>query len=247
MTVATWSRRLTDLLHLVDPPVALARLTAPPPGARILTSAPSGCTIWRMGEGETLYAPVAAHLTCPLGAHVLGMPLDTTAGAELGRTIESMLAVGYLRAGEPQSLPTMPAQADGGVLYGPLATFPVPPELVIAWVDARGAMLMAEATDALRWDEARGARPAGLPVTGRPGCAALPIAYHERRPALSFGCTGMRTFTSISDGSLLAVLPGVDLDGWLDALTSSSAAQSAMAARYAVVVSSTAREAVQVR
>lgn len=247
MTVAAWSRRLVDLLHLVDPPVALARLTAPPAGARILTSAPSSCSIWRTGERETLYAPVTAHLSCPLGAHVLGIPLDTSAGTELERTIGSMLAVGYLRADEPQSLPTMPIQAEGGILYGPLAAFPVAPELVIAWVDARGAMLMAEATDGLRWGERRAGVAAGLPVTGRPGCAALPIAHHERRPSLSLGCTGMRAFTSISDGSLLAVLPGDELERTVDALCRSAAAQSAVAARHGVESSSSAGQAVQVR
>jgi uncharacterized protein (DUF169 family) len=44
-------------------------------------------------------------------------------------------------------------------------------------------------------------------ATGRPACAALPLAIQEARAAMSFGCIGMRTYTDVARGMLLVALP----------------------------------------
>lgn len=59
--------------------------------------------------------------------------------------------------------------------------------LVLMWVDAAQAMLCSEAAGRSAWTSAP------MAVSGRPGCAALPIALQGNLPGMSLGCAGMRT------------------------------------------------------
>src|SRR5207249_2729502 len=79
---------------------------------------------------------------------------------------------------------------------------PLEPDLLLMWVTPRQAMFFNEAAGTVGWS---GDEPPGL--TGRPTCAALPLALETSRPRTSTGCIGMRTFTEISDDRLLAVVP----------------------------------------
>lgn len=235
MTAATIRRppaesaaELTGWLGLAHPPVGLAFVADPPAQVPVRTDvAPSACTLWRMAEREPFFVPAAGHLGCPVGAAVLGVPLDADARARLAATVVQMTGSGYLSEAEAAALPTR-HQATAGVCYGPLADLPVPPDLVVVWVTPRAAMLLGEATGGASWTGA-----GGLTVTGRPGCAALPRAEDSRSVTASWGCTGMRRFTAIPDDLLLAVLPGPPLDRLVDALAATVAANTDMAAFYA--------------
>jgi uncharacterized protein (DUF169 family) len=113
-----------------------------------------------------------------------------------------------------------------GILYGPLASVTAPPDVVLCWVTARQAMLCNEAMGTAAWT-------AGSPVmTGRPGCAALPLAVGQGSPAISFGCAGLRTFTGIDDGRLLIAVPGSALQSLVDALERTLDANAEMLALY---------------
>lgn len=219
---------LVRLLQLAHPPVGVAFLAQPPAGVPVRTTvAPSACSLWRDGEQETFYVTDAGHLGCAVGAVVLGIPLDDHARRRLGQTVAQMVGSAYLDADEPAALPTR-AGGEGGALYGPLASLPVAPDLVLTWLSPRGAMLLAEAAEAMRWTGR-----AGLTLTGRPACAALPLAERSGSVAASLGCTGMRHFTGITDDLLLAVLPGPQLGACVAALFATAESNEEMAAFYA--------------
>lgn len=214
--------RLSEALALTTPPVALAFVEGPPAGMpQREETALAACEIWRLAETATFYVPAASHLGCAIGARTLGF-----AGAEaqpsLAETIGAMNAAGYLDPAEVARLPMMSRPASG-VLYGPLAAFPADPDLALMWVTARGAMLIAEATEAARWDGT-----AGISMTGRPGCAALPVADAARGPVLSLGCTGMRMRTGVGDALMLAGLSGAALAPFLAALEATARANRVM-------------------
>lgn len=213
---------LREALALTAPPVALAFLEAPPAGlSRREEAALAACEIWRLAETATFYVPAAPHRGCAVGARTLGFAGEETQSA-LEEAIGAMCTAGYFDPAEVAVLPMMSRQADG-VLYGPLAHFPADPDLVVMWVTARGAMLMSEAIGAARWDG-----PAGLSLTGRPGCAALPVADSTRGPVVSLGCAGMRLRTGVSDDLMLAVLPGAALAPFLTTLEATTRANRAM-------------------
>lgn len=228
MDGAAIAARLTAALGLDSPPIALTFADAAPAGvANIAGEAPSACSFWRKAEGGAFFATAAQHFNCPIGAMTMGFALPESIQQELMTAVTLMCDVGYIGAQEPEQIPHTGTQA-GGIAYGPLADFPLSPELVLLWLTPRQAMLFSEAAGDAHWTTA-----APASVRGRPACAALPLALSASRPLLSLGCMGMRTFTEIAEDRLLAVLPGGEVGNMAVALERVQQANETMRAYYA--------------
>ena len=161
-----------DLLGIFEPPIAIAYADAPPAGVAPLTArGPSACALWRLAETQTFYASAADHAGCPVGAHVMGFSLSPGTAQELTAAVGLMLDSGYMSADELAQLPRV-VEALGGIVYGPLADFPVDAEAALLWVNSAQAMLLEEGIGAVRWPVSK-RHPYLL---GRPGCAALAVA-----------------------------------------------------------------------
>jgi uncharacterized protein (DUF169 family) len=198
------ARELTRSLELDTPPVAIAFVDAPPAGVTTTSAAvPSTCAFWRTAETQVFYAPADAHFNCPVGAFVMGFDLPKTVSDELMELVGTMTKCGYISAEEPAKIPGNPKKAANGVVYGPLAQFPMAPDAVLAWVTPAQAMVWNEAVGGAEWG---GAQPST--VFGRPACAAVPSALVNGKASLSLGCMGMRTFTGIAGDKMLAVIAG---------------------------------------
>lgn len=218
--------RLTAALGLETPPVALAFADAAPAGVpTIADEVPSACTFWRQAEGKTFFAPAAKHFNCPIGAMTMGFALPDNVQQELMSAVTLMCEVGYLSPQEPESIPTTSKQA-GGMVYGPLAGFPLTPDVVLLWLTPRQAMLYNEAAGSAQWTAAP------LRMRGRPACTAIPLAMADGHSTLSLGCMGMRTFTEIADDRLLAVLPGENAAAFVEALEGITRANATMHGYY---------------
>ena len=73
MDHAAAAQRLSTLLSLQNPPIALAFVDQPPEGvAQASKPVPSACTFWRQAEQGTFYAAAAQHFNCPVGSMVMG-------------------------------------------------------------------------------------------------------------------------------------------------------------------------------
>jgi uncharacterized protein (DUF169 family) len=221
------SNLLRTRLDLPDEPVAMAFADSAPPGVKVLDhEVPSACTLWRLGASETFYAPASSHYNCSIGAMTMGFELPESVSSDLAETVTLMSGAGYLDAGEPPNIPVI-SEPHQGIVYGPLATFPVDADLVLLWLSPKQAMLLAEATGSVKWTS-----DAPTQVYGRPACTALPVALKGGHPTVSFGCAGMRTFTSVSDDRLLGVIPGADLERFTQALVETVSANQTMGAVY---------------
>lgn len=220
------SARLAELLELDDLPVALTFVEqAPPDVATFSGTVPSSCSFWRKAEESVFYASAEQHFNCPLGAMVMGFELPDTVGQALGEGVESMCAQGYISPAEPANVPTVQRRS-AGIVYGPLADLPSDPDLVLFWLTPEQAMLFNEAAGSASWDSPL------MALSGRPGCAALPLALSGDRAQLSLGCKGMRTFTAVSGDRMLAALPGDRAEEFVAALERTAAANAAMAGYY---------------
>lgn len=218
---------LTARLNLDMAPVALAFAPAPPPG--VTTShevVPSACAFWRSAEKGVFFAGASSHFNCPVGAMVMGFDLPDTVSQELMGLVGKMTACGYISEEEPAKIPVNKKQADG-IIYGPLAQFPVTPDAVLLWLKPAQAMIWSEATGGAAWSA-----NAPTSVFGRPACAAIPAAMGGAQPTISFGCVGMRTFTEIDDDRMLAVIPGDRLEAFVDAVTTTRCVNDAMGEFY---------------
>jgi len=218
--------KLVELLSLTIPPVAVAFLDTAPDGVADADQVvPSSCSFWRAGEKSVFYATAEQHFNCPVGAMVMGFELPEQTQGELGAAVGTMSQVGYFDPAEAASLPSVPAGSKGAV-YGPLADVPVAPDVVLMWLSPDQAMLYSEAAGTAAWTGD------SMTVTGRPGCAALPLALNAQEPRLSLGCKGMRTFTEISGDRLLAVLPGAKVEEFVTALSVMVESNAAMSDYY---------------
>jgi uncharacterized protein (DUF169 family) len=128
----------------------------------------------------------------------------------------------YLDPAEAAKIPSVGGDS-AGIVYGPFGEGPVDPDLVLLWLTPAQMMIFNEAAGTASWT-------AGAPmgVSGRPGCAALPLALQNDRPQASLGCAGMRTFTEIPDDRMLAVLPGDRVAEFVTALETTVQSNAAM-------------------
>ncbi len=203
MNYSNLSEQLVQGLQLPTTPVALGFMDQAPEGVAVFDSTvPSACAFWTQAEKGLFFAKAEFHDNCPIGVMTMGFPVTPKVLSNLTDFVQKMCNVSYLGAKEPAHIPGI-NDAKSGILYGPLSLFPVPPGLVLFWVNGRQAMLLEEALGTVCWD-AKGKAEA----FGRPACGALAIAANESRSTLSLGCSGMRTFTEVPDDKMLASIPG---------------------------------------
>jgi uncharacterized protein (DUF169 family) len=225
---ASVARGLERELNLEVAPIALARVDAPPSNvSRLSEKLPSACALWRRAETDVFYADAALHMGCPIGAMVLGFELPEAAQRELAVLVRTMCELDYVVEAEVAHIPKLEPPAARGIVYGPLARFPIEPELVLVWTTPAQAMLLQEAVGATMWTES----PAST-AFGRPACGALPVALRRGQSVLSLGCIGMRTFTDVAESRCLAALPRPALDGLEQKLEHAGEVNERMAAFY---------------
>lgn len=201
MQTTDLSNLLESQLGITDPPVAIAFVDEQPSGVpRTDSVMPSACAFWRQAEQGTFFAAAEDHFNCPLGAMVMGFSLPEQQMAQLQEEVGMMCGISYVREEEVPNVPKV-SRASAGIVYGPLAGFPVEPDAVVLWCTPHQAMKMSECCGLINW----AASPTGM--FGRPGCAAIPVALALASPSQSFGCVGMRTNTGVEENKLLMVVP----------------------------------------
>jgi len=221
------SERLGERLGLQRPLVALAFVDGPPEGIEEFAGeAPSACSFWPRAETSVFYAPAQAHFNCPIGAMTMGFEMPEGIKSNLMELVEKMVGDGYIAEDEPPSIPS-DQRRKAGIVYGPLARFPLHPDVILTWVTLEQAMLYNEAAGSVRW-----AQEMTATVFGRPTCAALPAALRQSRPTMSLGCIGMRTFTGIPGQLMLAAVPGAEAERFVDALQTTLSANRDMESFY---------------
>ena len=195
-------RRLTELLGLPTPPVAVTFAAAAPAGIpRVSRPGPAGCAYWKQAaEGAVFYTEAADHFNCPVGAYTHGVALPPERAQELEGVVGTMVGLQYIRTEEVGALPRR-REPFRVAVYAPLAETPTPPDVVLVRGRARQIMLVAEA-----------ARAAGLEgdraAMGRPACAMIPAVLEGPGGVTSLGCIGNRVYTGMGDDELYFTIPG---------------------------------------
>ena len=196
---------LSELLRLDSPPVAIAFADEAPAGVLpVSTGEPASCGYWRRAAaGEVFFTVADDHKRCPVGAHTHNVPLSPAEQHELMGLVQTMVGLSYLKMEEVPQIPTRRTPLRVAV-YAPLATAPMPPDVVLVRGNARQLMLLAEAS------QAAGVAGAGATM-GRPTCAVLPEAINSGRTAASFGCVGNRVYTGADETEAYFAIPGAQL------------------------------------
>ena len=214
------ARRLCDALQLGVPPVAIALRQEVPAELKPNASAapPSGCVFWQRATGQTLVTSPRDHRFCTIGMYTHNLEMTPAEQADFKDTLEFFAGLGYLGAEELAEIPTL-KERPHYVVYAPLEVTPIPPDVVLLYVQPGQALILAESCQAAD----RGA----VPVIGRPACALVPMVRNSGRAAASLGCCGARSYVDLlAPGIAIWALAGPRLDEYTDHIESQCRAHS---------------------
>jgi uncharacterized protein (DUF169 family) len=210
---------LTQALDLRQPPVALCFTETIPPGlGRHEGRVAAGCRFWQDAASTAFATSAREHSMCPIGIYTHNLPLPPAGTADLEHALRVFADLGYVRPEDVASIPVLGTQP-GYVIYSPLDRTPLPPDVVLLFVNARQTLILSEATQQLE-DQ-------NPPAMGRPACAVIPQVMNTGRAAYSLGCCGARAYLDVmTDDVDIFAFPGPRLEayaGRIEALASANA------------------------
>jgi uncharacterized protein (DUF169 family) len=207
------AHQLITSLELSLPPIGVSFCDVAPPGVAAFDGiVPAGCSFWQEAATRTFVTSTKDHELCAIGVHTHHMSQPSPSHpAELREALQAMSGLDYVRAEEVAAIPVVQRKVSH-VLYGPLADFPLDPEVVLLFAHARQGLILSEAV--ARVD--KGVPPA----MGRPACAVVPQVLNHGYAAMSLGCCGARAYLdALSDSVALWALPGSKLDQYCAEIT----------------------------
>ena len=218
--------RLTELLTLAAPPLAITFTQAPPPGtARYDGAMPAaaadgrtgkvtaGCVFWMKAVDRTFHTCADDHANCSVGSLTHGfIPLEVAAAHD------DVKAVVQAKWVTPEMFPGIPVVKTRPtcVVYGPLADTPIEPDVVFLRVNGKQAMVLHDAMPGMRFE-------------GKPQCHIIPIAKELGQMALSVGCMLSRTRTGMANSEMTCAIPAGQLAAVIERLSAACAADKAVA------------------
>jgi uncharacterized protein (DUF169 family) len=222
MSLASLSKTLTDSLHLAQPPVAVSFADSVPDGVKIFAgSVPAGCRFWQEAANNTFATVAANHDLCSIGIYTHNLDTTPAQQQDLGDALKVFADLGYVRAEDLPQIPVLNSKPKA-VIYSPLASAPLPPDVVLLIVKADQTLILSEASQQLE-----GGLP---PAMGRPACAIVPQAVNTGRTALSLGCCGARAYLDVltPDVALYAI-PGAILEAFTERVEALAKANTVLA------------------
>ena len=199
------AQKLTASIRLSLPPIAICFTEKVPAGIRTWTRrVPAGCRFWQEAATEVFATSSSDHDLCAIGTFTHN--LETTEAHEADRrdALTIFADLGYVREQDIAAIPVLESRPSH-VVYGPLATIPMAPDVVLLFGKADQMLILSEASQ-----QVEGGLP---PAMGRPACAIVPQAYNTGRAALSLGCCGARAYLDVlTDDVALWAIPGSKLD-----------------------------------
>jgi len=204
--LTTIAGELISSLQLSLPPIAVSCPDVAPDNVPHHEGVvPAGCSFWQQAASGTFVTSARDHALCSIGVHTHHMadpaPSHQT---ELAAALQAMSGLDYVRAEEVAALPVIKREVKH-VVYGPLAEFPLDPEVVLLFAHARQGLIISEAV--ARVDN-------GVPpAMGRPACAVIPQVLNRGNAAMSLGCCGARAYLdALTDSMAMWAFPGVKIE-----------------------------------
>jgi uncharacterized protein (DUF169 family) len=182
------ARSLTDALHLSRPPIAVAFADSVPMGVEMFQGAvPAGCRFWQEAA-ERAFATISRdHEFCGIGVYTHHLEGSERSRTDLRDALKIFGDLGYVRPEDIPSIPVLDSEPKV-VIYGPLDSIPVPPDVVLLFVKTDQMLILSELATTGKWatscDGTSGVRSNPVRVQHRTDC---PKSGLLRRPRLS-GC-----------------------------------------------------------
>lgn len=213
---------LTEALDLQQSPVAICFADTLPAGLKSHAGrVPAGCRFWQDGASGAFATSAADHSFCAIG--VFTHNLQTSPAQEVD-LMDALGVFGDLEYVTPADLVLIPVleSRPAHVVYAPLAETPLPPDVVLLFVNANQTLILSEATG-----QVENQNP---PAMGRPACAVVPQVMNTGRAALSLGCCGARAYLDIlTDDVAVFAIPGAKLEAYAQRIQALAKANNVLA------------------
>jgi uncharacterized protein (DUF169 family) len=198
-----------------EAPAFAGRRPAPNAAGRTGTVA-AGCVFWIAALAGAIATEASDHANCSVGSYTHGfLSLDEAAQKD---DVAAVLESGWVDAPAVAALPHV-AERPERIVYGPLASFPGDPDVVLVRLSGVGLMTLRAAYPDLR-------------IEGKPQCHIVALAKEAAVPAASVGCALSRARTGMKPEEMTCALPGADLAAIVDRIEAAATLDRAMA-RYA--------------
>jgi uncharacterized protein (DUF169 family) len=221
MSNSQLAETLTQSLDLTQPPIAVCLLDELPRVVDLWSGpAPAGCRFWQEASTRVFATAPADHANCAIGQYTHNLAMTPASEKDLGDALRILDSLSYVRAQDIPSIPVLQSRPKY-VLYGPLASVPAVPDVVLLFVKAGQTLILSEAS----W-QVEGGMP---PAMGRPACAVVSQAANSARSALSLGCCGARAYLDVlTDDVALYALPGRGLDALAERIAALASANETL-------------------
>jgi uncharacterized protein (DUF169 family) len=211
------SEELAAALNLNQTPVAISFTDVFPTGLFApSTRVAAGCRFWQDAVTTTFVTVAEDHNSCAIGVHTHNLEPTSAQQADLMDALKVFRDLGYVRT---EDLPLIPVLASRSkyVVYGPLAQTPLPPDVVLFFVNSNQTLVLSEAVQHIE--------NGNPPAMGRPACAVIPQVINTGRAALSLGCCGARAYLDVlTDDVALFAIPGPRIDTYAERIIALSKA-----------------------
>jgi uncharacterized protein (DUF169 family) len=198
---------LAASLDLQQPPVAISFTDAIPTGVKAHSGrVPAGCKFWQDAASEAFATTAADHNLCAIGVYTHNLQTSPAQQTDLMDALKVFGDLDYVRPEDLAQIPVLASQSRH-VVYAPLASSPLPPDVVLLLVNANQTLILTEATQQVENQNA--------PAMGRPACAIVPQVMNTGRAALSLGCCGARAYLDVlTDDVAVFAIPGAKLEAY---------------------------------
>jgi uncharacterized protein (DUF169 family) len=215
------ARTLADSISLSLPPIAICFTDKLPAGIRNWTGrVPAGCRFWQEAATEVFATSASDHDLCAIGMFTHNLETTEAQDIDRGDALKVFAELGYVREQDIASIPVLGPQPTY-VVYGPLASIPLAPDVVLLFAKADQMLILSEASQ-----QVEGGLP---PAMGRPACAIVPQAFNTGRAALSLGCCGARAYLDVlTDEVALWAIPGSKLNLYLERIVALAKANAVL-------------------
>src|SRR5713226_1238746 len=223
--MSNYQKLASDLmtsLELSLPPIAVSFCDDVPANVSLFDGVvPAGCVFWQKAATQTFSTSTKDHELCAIGIHTHNMSLPSRSHQrELQEALETMSGLDYVREEEVTAIPVMQRKVKHAI-YGPLADFPITPEVALVFAHARQGLIISEAV--ARVDQGA---PAAM---GRPACAVIPQVLNHGNAALSLGCCGARAYLDVmSESTALWAFPASKLEHYCEQIKILAAANKTL-------------------
>lgn len=220
-TYAEISADIVSALKFQNPPVAICFADAIPEGfGGPVKPAPAGCRFWEDATNSSFATSAADHSLCAVGVYTHNLEPSAAQHADLMDAIKVFGELGYVRSDDLPLIPVLQSKPRH-VLYSPLASTPLPPDVVLLFADAAQALVLSEATQQVEGGNA--------PAMGRPACAVVPQVMNTGKAALSLGCCGARAYLSLlTDSTSLFAFPGARIESYAERIVALASANAVL-------------------